>query len=75
MRFHVPEAQINFLIDKLHVGRSADYVREYIQQRIQGATYQGAPLTEAQCNQLVAYALKRHQQNCGLYHRVMTGRL
>jgi hypothetical protein len=73
MKFKVPEATINFIVDKFHVGTSDDAIRADIRRRC--APRNGNPgATDSQLAKMEAYAVKRHHANQGLYSAVMTGR-
>ena len=62
----VPKGAISFIVDRLHVGTSDAEVEANITKRT-------AKLTPAQQRKCVAYALKCHHENQGLYDFVMRG--
>jgi len=62
----VPKGAISFIVGRLHVGTSDAEVEANITKRT-------AKLTPAQQRKCVAYALKCHHENQGLYDLVMRG--
>jgi hypothetical protein len=62
----VPKGAISFIVSRLHVGTSDAEVEANITKRT-------AKLTPAQQRKCVAYALRCHHENRGLYNRVMGG--
>ena len=78
-RFTVPKQTINFIVDKYHVSTSADTIRADIRARADRMRAHCAvaglkQATDSQVRKMEEYAVQRHEENRGLYSRVMSGR-
>jgi hypothetical protein len=63
----IPKGSISFIVSRLHVGTADAEVEANIRQRTEKL------YTPAQVNKCVAYALRCHRENQGLYNYVMRG--
>lgn len=64
----IPKGQIEWLVDRLHVGTSNAEVEAEIRKRTMGAGWTPGKVREA-----VAYALKHHARNRGVFSHVLRG--
>jgi hypothetical protein len=62
----IPKGQIQWLVERLHVGTTHEEVEKEIRKRITGAGWTPAKVREA-----IAYAIKCHQRNRGVFAHVM----
>ena len=69
----IPKQSIAFLVARLHVGVPDEEVASDMRRRIRKNL--GVCVTDAAEKRMVAYALKCHHENQGLYRRVVSGRL
>jgi hypothetical protein len=67
-RLSLPHSQIEFVVDRLHVGTSDDEVAAEIRKRAKGGAW-----TPARVRRAVEYAIKHHHKNRGLFSHVMRG--
>jgi hypothetical protein len=67
----IPTASIEWIVNRFHVGTPDETIATDIRRR---ARRVDPNVTATMEKKLVAYALKVHHKNQGLYHSVMTGR-
>lgn len=67
-RLELPRSQIEFVVDRLHVGTSDDEVAAEIRRRTKGGSW-----TPARVRRAVEYAIKHHRKNRGVFSHVMRG--
>ena len=68
----IPKASIEWLVNRLHVSTTDEEVATDMRRRVRTAT---PDVTAAVEKRIVAYALKCHHKNQGLYRAVVSGRL
>lgn len=64
----IPKGQIEWLVDRMHVGTSIAEIEAEIRKRAKGPEW-----TEAKIKQAVAHAIKHHNHNRGIFSHVMRG--
>jgi hypothetical protein len=68
----IPKGQIDFIVNKYHVGTPAKEIEDDIRKR---ATKSKTPWPSSMLNKAVEYAMKQHVKNQDLYGKVMSGDL
>lgn len=66
-------AQVRWIVDRMHVGKSDDSVAAEIQGRANGAVRRGE-VTPGFVNAIVRHAIKVHHRNQDEYRSIMGGR-
>src|ERR1700687_2554966 len=64
----VPKGQIEWLVDRMHVGKMDSEVEAEIRKRTTGAGW-----TPARIREVVAHAVAHHRRNRGLFTKVVSG--
>lgn len=71
----IPKREIEWIINRLHVSETDASIRADIHMRLRGNPWIATPAGQRFEGRCVAYALKIHAANRGLYQRLTAGRL